>query len=149
MPETELRIVTHFMPRGGGDADLLADLERVVSRRVAVVYPARLLSPLTEKFKSDQTLQVSLNQNIAEIRREFDALKSLDELGLLPRTHSDTEERYVNSERLLNLRNPTIQKAYENLFRCSLNVLAISDVYEQRTGEALPISTATSSYGAP
>ena len=48
MPETELRIVTHFMPRGGGDADLLADLERVVSRRVAVVYPARLLSPLIE-----------------------------------------------------------------------------------------------------
>lgn len=141
MPDEALRVVTQLMqPAEGGE--VLGDLEAVVSRPVAVVYPESIIPALVEKFEGEGSLQIWLNQNVAAVRTEFDAVKSLDELGLLPRTQSGSAVRHVNSEELLRLRHPTIQKAYENMFRSSLNLIAISEVFRARTGEALPIAIA-------
>jgi hypothetical protein len=139
MPDDALRVVTQLMPSAGGGEDI-GDLEVVVSRPVSVVYPRSVIPALVEKFEDEGSLQVWLNQNVAAVRTEFDAVKSLDELGLLPRTQSGSAVRHINSEELLSLRHPTIQKAYENMFRSSLNLVAISEVFRKRTGEALPIA---------
>lgn len=139
MPDDALRVVTQLMPSAGGGEDI-GDLEVVVSRPVSVVYPRSVIPALIEKFEDEGSLQVWLNQNVAAVRTEFDAVKSLDELGLLPRTQSGSAVRHINSEELLSLRHPTIQKAYENMFRSSLNLVAISEVFRKRTGEALPIA---------
>jgi len=139
MPDDALRVVTQLMPSADG-GEALGDLEAVVSRPVSVIYPLKVIPALVEKFEGEGSLQVWLNQNVAAVRTEFDAVKSLDELGLLPRTQSGSAVRHINSEALLSLRHPTIQKAYENMFRSSLNLVAISDVFRKRTGEALPIA---------
>lgn len=139
MPDDALRVVTQLMPSAGGGEDI-GDLEVVVSRPVSVVYPRSVIPALVEKFEDEGWLQVWLNQNVAAVRTEFDAVKSLDELGLLPRTQSGSAVRHINSEELLSLRHPTIQKAYENMFHSSLNLVAISEVFRKRTGEALPIA---------
>ncbi len=138
MPEDTLRVVTQLMPSADG-REGYGDLKVVVSRPVSVVYPRTVLPALVKKIEGEGSLQVWLNQNVAAVRTEFDAVKSLDELGLLPKTQNGSAVRHIDSDALLRLRHPTIQKAYENMFRSSLNLIAISDVFRKRTGEALPI----------
>ncbi len=144
MSDNDLRIVVHLMPSADHEADLVGDLEQVVSRGVSVVYPPSVIPALVDEIETLPSLQVSLNQNIADVRTEFEALKGFDDLGLLPRTSADSAVRYIDSTALLNLRSASIQKAYENMFRCALKLIAISEVFRKRTGEALPIAVTES-----
>ncbi len=147
MTDNDLSFIVHLMPGGADGGDLLGDLAQVVSRRVAIVYPPDVIVPLAEKLEAEHSLQVSLNLNVNEVRTEFDSLSSLNELGLLQRTDEGSATRYIDSAALLAQRNSTVQKGYENMFRSSLNIVAISTVFEKRTGEALPIATTPSPYG--
>lgn len=144
MSDKDLQVVVHLMPAEEHGDDLTGDLTPVVSRPVTVVYPPSVIPPLVNELESAPSLQVSLNQNVAEIRTEYDALAALDELGLLPRTAAETATRYIDSNALLNLRSATVQKAYENMFRCAVKLLAVSALFKKRTGEPLPIAISPS-----
>lgn len=144
MSDKDFQVVVHLMPTEDHGDDLVGALTPVVSRPVSVVYPPSVIPALVDELEVVPSLQVALNQNVAEIRTEYDALAALDELGLLPRTAAETATRYIDSTALLKLRSATVQKAYENMFRCALKLLAISELFKERTGEPLPIAITSS-----